>query len=163
MPDNLEPCDIRIDKEGIWYFRGEEMFRRDIVNFFYENLKLDITGRYLIELPGEGGDRCYIDVEDTPFIVRAVHEIEPGTEGKKGFIISLSDDSKEELDAATLRVGRDNVLYCTVKDGNFDARFSRAGYYQLANHIEYDADQDAYFIDINDQHYEIVNQINVIN
>lgn len=48
--NDIPPCDIRIDKEGVWYYKDAEMFRKDIVNLFYQNLKLDELGRYIIEL-----------------------------------------------------------------------------------------------------------------
>ena len=51
-------------------------------------------------------------------------------------MLSLSDDSTETLEPAGLRVGKDNVLYCTVKAGRFPARFNRAAYYQLSEYIE---------------------------
>jgi hypothetical protein len=43
-----------------------------------------------------------------------------------------------------------NILYCPVKDKKFYARFSRAAYYQIANHIEYDNDKEDYFISLNE-------------
>ena len=65
MGESKEHPDIRIDKEGIWYFCGEEMVRRDIVNYLYRYLKRDETGRYVIETEN---DRCYVMVEDAPFL-----------------------------------------------------------------------------------------------
>ena len=153
MKKKIPECDILIDKEGTWYFRGAEMIRREIVNFFYENLKRDDTGRYLIELPGEDGDHCYVEVEDTAFVVRAVQN----ADGAEKIEMTLSDDSVETLEPATLRVGSDNVLYCTIKKGNFSARFSKAGYYQLAERIEYDENTDAYFLKLNEERYYIQN------
>ena len=158
MNNNIPMCDIFIDKEGIWYYRGAEMKRREIVNYFYENLKRDPAGRYLIELPGEDGDRCYVDVEDTAFVVRSVldQNLNPGA--RSGILLSLSDDSVEELEPATLHVGQDNVLYCSVKKGCFGARFSRASYYQLARNIEYDDAMDHYFLSFNGQRFYIQNK-----
>jgi len=49
----------------------------------------------------------------------------------------------------------DRAHYCKVKDGRFDARFSRTGYYQLADHIEYDPRRDAYFISVMDKKFYI--------
>jgi uncharacterized protein len=31
---DLPSIDIRIDKDGIWYYKGNEMFRKDIVALF---------------------------------------------------------------------------------------------------------------------------------
>lgn len=142
----IPPCHIRIDKEGIWYYNGFEMFRKEIVNFFYQNLRRDASGLYLIELEN---DRCYLDVEDTAFVVRSVWQSLSGKKGNTAFSLLLSDDTTEVLDPATLRIGAENVLYCNVKNNRFTARFLRVAYYQLAVHIDYDEKQDAYFISQN--------------
>jgi hypothetical protein len=143
-------CHIRIDKEGVWYYKGSEMFRKEIVNLFYRNLRLDATGHYLIELEN---DRCYLDVEDTAFVVKSVQESLSEKKGESVFYLMLSDDSMDVLDPSTLQIGIDNVLYCCVKNGGFKARFLRAAYYQLADHIAYDENKDAYFIDLNATRY----------
>lgn len=153
--DNISSCAIRIDKEGVWYYKGVEMTRKDIVNHFYQNLKRDQTGRCLIELENE---RCYLDVEDTPFVVKAAHRSVPEGNREESILLLLSDDTVEKLDPLSLWIGSDNVLYCAVKNHQFDARFSRAGYYQLAGDIEYDGQKDAYFISVNGCRYYINNK-----
>lgn len=145
-------CHIRIDKEGVWYYKGSEMFRKEIVNFFYQNLKQDASGLYLIELEN---DRCYLDVEDTAFVVRSVWQAISEKDGKAVFNLLLSDDTIDVLDPATLRVGAGDVLYGCVKNDRFTARFLRAAYYQLTDHIEYDENQDEYFIPLNSERYYI--------
>ena len=150
--EGIPSCHIRIDKEGVWYYRGAEMFRREIVNFFYQNLKRDESGQYLLELEN---DRCYLEVEDTPFVVRSVHRALSEQENQATLYLLLSDETVEPLDPETLRVGNDNVLYCTVKNNRFDARFSRAGYYQLARDIEYDDRRDYFFIPLNGHRFYI--------
>jgi hypothetical protein len=149
--DTTPRSDIRIDKDGVWFYRGQEMFRREIVNLFYEHLKQDDLGEYLIDL---GEDRCYVDVEDAPFVVRSVQTgpVERGT-SPACLLLSLSDDTLEPLDPETLRIGEDNVMYCRVKCGIFKTRFSRAAYYQLAERIVYDAVSDRYELHIDHQRY----------
>lgn len=154
----VTPCDIRIDKEGVWYFRGAEMFRREIVNYFYEHLHIDEQGCHLIELPGDPGDRCFVEVEDTAFVVKAVHTSDEANNGQKSLSLLLSDETQEPLMPETLYVGQDNVLYCSVKNGYFKARFTRAGYYQMADHIEYDKASDAYYLELKDQRFYIHQQ-----
>ena len=142
----LPPCDIRIDKEGTWYYQGAEMFRRDIVNYFYENLKRDDGGHYLIEIDD---DRCYLEVEDTAFVVKAVDYIAATEGGNEAYIaLLLSDDTVERLDSETLRITSNEVPYCKVKARRFDARFSRAGYYQLTRFLEYDPVRESYYISL---------------
>ena len=148
--DSIPPCDIRIDKDGVWYYRGVEMLRSDIVNYFYQNLKRDQAGRYLIEMESE---RCYLEVEDTPFVVKTVHRSISKNNGEESVYLLLSDDTLERLDPHTLWIGNDNVLYCTIKNHQFNARFLRAAYYQLAECIEYDAQKDAYFISLDGHRY----------
>ncbi|MBW2631800.1 MAG: DUF1285 domain-containing protein [Deltaproteobacteria bacterium] len=142
---------IRIDKEGVWYYNGARMFRKDILKLFFESLKRDELGRYLIEFKG---DKCLIEVEDTPFVVKTVHKHGREDRENESIEILLSDFTSEKLNPSTLRVGMDNVLYCSIKDRKFEARFSRSGYYQIAELIKYDEDKDAYFVPINGQiHY----------
>lgn len=149
--NEITSSDIRVDKDGVWYYRGAEMIRREIVNFFYQHLTLDEAGRYVIVVPG---DRSYILVEDTPFVVRSVWNT-PSTGDAGVFRLLLSDDTLETLDPATLWVGAENVLYCRVHDGKFPARFTRAAYYQLAAHMEYDEERGQFFLNSGDRRYYI--------
>ncbi|MCK9231965.1 MAG: DUF1285 domain-containing protein [Syntrophales bacterium] len=145
--------DIRIDKDGVWFYRGQEMFRREIVNLFYEHLKQDERGEYIIDM---GEDSCYVEVEDAPFVVRAVltgpaeRETSPVC-----LLLSLSDDTLEPLDPETIRIGDDNVMYCRVKGGTFRTRFSRAAYYQLAERIVYDAASERYELHVDQKRYTL--------
>jgi len=149
--NDLPPCLITVDKEGRWYHKGAEMIHREFIRLFYDNMVLDSLGRYIIDWKGQ---RCYVDVEDTAFVVRRVAR-QDGDEnnGKERFVLSLSDDSQEELMPETLSVGRDNVLYCSVKSGTFPARFTRAAYYQLTDHVQ-EEDGD-YYLAVNGRKYKI--------
>ncbi len=149
---DFPPCEIRIDKDGVWYFRGDEMFRKDIVNLFYQSLRRDPSGRYVIEMANE---RCYLDVEDTPFVVKTVHVAGSPSRGDETILLTLIDDTVEKLDPKTLRVGCDHVLYCKVRKGEFEARFSRASYYQIADFFNYDPGNDRYFLPLNGIPYYI--------
>lgn len=128
--DDLPPCQIYIDEEGRWFHKGMEMIHREYVRLFYRNMDLDDRGRYVIEWQGS---RCYVDVADTAFVVRSVTRQDDA--GWAKFLLSLSDDTEEELLPDTLRVGERNVLYCRVKGRRFPARFKRPAYYELARHV----------------------------
>ncbi len=124
---DLPPCEIFIDKEGRWFYKGAEIVRRDLIQLFYSHMERDGQGRYIFSWEGKP---CMVEVEDTAFVVRRVDR-------KDGvFSLHLSDDSTEDLLPETLSVGPDNVPYCMVKGGRFPARFTRAAYYQIAGHIE---------------------------
>lgn len=148
----MENSDIRIDKEGVWYYKGAHMFRKEILSVFFEHLRIDECGKYLIEL---GEERCYLDVEDTAFIVAAVYKTQLPDNGRAQIDILLNDDSCEKLEMQSLYVGRNNVLYCRVKEGKFTARFSRNSYYQLAEFIEQSENGNNYFINLNGEKFII--------
>ena len=73
------------------------------------------------------------------------------------FVLILSDDSREELAPETLYVGLENILYCKVKGHSFPARFSRAAYYQLAEHVEKDKG-GTFFLPLNGRKHPIGRQ-----
>jgi len=145
----IPPCNIRVDKEGVWYYKGAEMFRREIVDLFYERLRFDEgIGKYVIELEN---DRCFIEVDDTPYVVRAAFRNGSPEKRDETIEVRLNTKECEPLNLSDLRMGKENVLYCTVKEGRFPARFSRPAYYQIAEWIEFDEEKDAYFIRLNDR------------
>jgi hypothetical protein len=114
--NGIVPCLIHIDVDGRWFHKGVEMVRRDFVHSFFRQMELDDAGRYIIFW---GGKLCYVDVEDTAFVVRGVsHLTGKGVNGAE-FKISLSDDTEEELMPDTLYLGKENVLYCRLKRGPF--------------------------------------------
>ena len=67
--NDLPPCLIFIDREGRWFHKGAEMIRRNIIALFYQNMELDSKGRHVIT---RNNRRCYVEVEDTAFVVRSV-------------------------------------------------------------------------------------------
>ena len=148
----MKNFEIKIDKDGLWYYQGAHMFRKEILSVFFQCLRIDECGKYLIEL---GEDRCYLNVEDTAFVVAAVHKTKLPGNGLEQIEIILNDDSCEELEINSLYTGRDNVLYCRVKEGRFTARFSRKSYYQIAEFIEQSENGADFFINLNGEKYFI--------
>lgn len=150
--DEISSCHIRIDKEGVWYYGGEEIFRKEIVFLFYEHLRQDQSGKFIIEM---GEERCYVEVEDTPFVIKSVDRTLSDIDNREIIYLHLTDGTLETLDPATLWTGKDNVLYCRIRNESFRTRFSRTSYYQIARYIEHDAENDAYFIPLNGQFFYI--------
>jgi hypothetical protein len=152
----MESSDIKIDKDGIWYYRGAHMFRKDILRVFFEHLKMDDCGKYFVELNEE---IYYLDVEDTALVVTAVYKTESPINCHEQIDVLLSDECLEKLDLRSLSVGKDNVMYCRIKDGKFTARFTRNSYYQMAEFIEMDEAADRFYIALNNERY-FINTIN---
>ena len=147
---NLPPCLIYIDKEGVWHHQGAEMVRRDFIRMFFQNMEMDSDGCYVINW---GGKRCYVEVEDTAFVVRNVLYQETAEGQMDRFVLSLSDDTKENLLPETLYVGDNNVMYCRVKNTAFPARLNRTSYYELVKHIV--EKRGAFYLSIGGRDYEI--------
>lgn len=89
-----------------------------------------------------------MEVEDTPFVVMRVDKTHT-------FTITLNDETQEELDLNTLWVGNQNVLYCKIREGKFEARFSRPAYYQLTNYVEFDESEERFYISLDNRKYFI--------
>lgn len=151
-----ESPEIRIDQNGVWYYRDMEMTRLEIVQYFYNHLRQDSEGKYRIELDNE---QCFIQVDDVPYVIQSVSREFFGEEKGPRMVISLSDGSREELNPETIRIGEKNVLYCRVKQCNHEARFSRQAYYQLSEYIEHDIQHDRFFMTVDGHSYLLaVNQ-----
>lgn len=134
MPEDIPPCHIRIDKEGNWYHQGLPIINKKIYIHLNQCLSKDTSGRYVLEM---NGDKCVLEVEDTPFVVKGVSlKTNPGKPST--LFIKLNDENEEELSTETLRVGKEDVLYCKVKERVYEARFLRAAYYQLAQFLQHD-------------------------
>ncbi|MBN1906551.1 MAG: DUF1285 domain-containing protein [Deltaproteobacteria bacterium] len=145
---NIPPCMIYIDKDGKWFYNGAEMINRAIVLDFYSHLTIDDSGIYIIK---RGNETCFVEVADTPFIVTRV-DFEK-MEGVERVHLFLIDETEETLAPETLIIGNENILYCTIKQGLFMARFSRAAYYQLASRIKEEGDK--YYLPLNNKKYLI--------
>ncbi len=120
-------CRFFIDKTGNWFQDGIRIRHRG--TYLYNNRLLDIDeeGRFYLD---EGSGKLYVEVEDTPFVVKMVHR------RGEDFYLRLNDETEERLDFGSLIINRDNVPYTKVKNKRFDARLSRPAYYELMKYAE---------------------------
>ena len=118
---------IRFGRDGCWYADGQPIVNQRIADLFSRHVRRSDSGGYMLEI---GPERAPIEVDDTPYVVVDV-DVEEGETAR----IRLNDGSVENLDASSLQVGADEVLYCRVKEGTERARFLRPAYYQLAPFI----------------------------
>ncbi len=117
---------LRVDRDGGWFHEDEEVSHEGILSSLREGLQVDSSGHFL-QL---GPVRVPVEVEDAPFVV-----VRFEAEGE-GFAIWLNDGSREALDPASLALRQGDVPYCRVKDGRFEARFSRAAAWQLLQRVD---------------------------
>jgi len=120
-----------IDKRGNWFQDGIKIQHR--LTYLYNNklLKCDEDGRFYLD---EGSGKLYIKVEDTPFVVKMVDK------KREDFYIILNDETREKLDLNTLSINDENIPYAKVKDGEFDARFTRPAYYEFMKYLKKEGD-----------------------
>ena len=140
-----ENPELVIDKEGTWLYNGLPIVNKAIYLFFNQNLEYSQAGGYQVRV---GAEASPVAVEDTPFVVMDVVLVSVPQQGEAFFKIFLNDETEEELNLESLSVGKDNVLYCAVKDGKFRARFLRPSYYRLTEHMLQEG-EDRFYIPLN--------------
>ncbi len=154
MTDNgksIPPCMIFVSKEGKWFHEGAEIIHRPIFLWMIQSLEKTEDGLFIVHLNNQ---KCFLEVEDTPLVVRQVDLIPEGLEEQAHIRITLNDESREILDPGTLSISSESVLYCTVKNGQFPARFLRPAYYQIAENITED-NSGGFVLKLNDKEYPI--------
>jgi hypothetical protein len=142
----IESGRISFRHDGHWYNNDERIENPRIASLFSRSLKRNSDGSYYLQVADE---RAPITVEDTPYVITTVAD-----DGNGGFIVTTNDDAQEPLDPTSLEVGRDNVLYCTVKGGQFRARFTRPAYYHLSDRFIVE-DGERFSIQIGGRRYPI--------
>ena len=119
---------LTVNREGEWLHEGQEITHPGILANLMRNLRRDAAG-YFIQA---GPVRVPVEVADVPFVVVRVEAAGPTLD------LTLNDGTQETLDPSTLRLTAAGIPYCRIKDGQFEARLSRAAAYQLGQLIDYD-------------------------
>ncbi len=144
---------LRIDKEGRWFSNGEEITHRKTYLLYSRNLTWDESGLLILRI---GREQWPVEVEDAPYVVKSLRFM-PGTEDGGTWIdLFLNDETCEPLNPESLRIGRDNVPYCRVHGGRFDARFSSNAYQILIPAIQYDEPKERFFLLLGGKEYDLV-------
>lgn len=125
---------MRIDALGTFWHEGERVEHPRLQRALAQWLDVHPhDGRYILS---NGYDWSYVQVDDVPFFVRTVRAAAGERQGVEatpewaGIWLELSDSSGELLRPRTLSQNHDGALYCRVKSGRFEAKFTPAA--QLA-------------------------------
>ena len=102
------------------------MSHEGILSSLREGLQVDPAGHFM----QIGSVRVPVEVEDAPFVI-----VRFEADGD-GWVLWLSDRTREALDPASLVLRGGDVPYCRVKGGRFEARFSRAAAWQLLQRVD---------------------------
>ena len=119
-PSSWTLPDLRVDVNGDWFDGGEQVTHPGILANLRGTLRHDAEGYFI-----QTRVRIPVRVDDVPFTITRIE--------RDGDALAawLNDDSRERVDASTLRVGGEGVPYCRVKSGAFEARLTRAAAFQL--------------------------------
>lgn len=107
---------IVLDAEGRFWHDGELVVHRGMARAFASWIaRHPDDGRFILT---NQFDWTYFTVQDVPFFVRGLRDA-------AGLpLLVLSDGSEEPLAPDTLTADARDALYCRVKQGQFEARFT---------------------------------------
>ncbi len=120
-------AEIRIRKNGKWYFGGNEMFRRNLLNVLASHIVKTDDDNYMIKL---GEETNPLVVEDVPFYATGI--VEEGDNYKLVFF----DLQELVLDSEQKLYFKGDVPYITYKWPG-DTRLSRGVYWKLSDYFDF--------------------------
>ena len=123
--------DIRIGRDGTWYYKGSPIGRRALVKLFASVLTRDGAGDYWLVTPVERGR---IKVDDAPFVAVELGIAGAGRDQALSFRTNLDEQVTADR-AHPIRVAHDRTTgapspYVLVRPG-YEALMLRPVYYQL--------------------------------
>src|SRR5438128_314011 len=131
LPIDRGDLDMRIARDGTWFYRGSPIGRSSLVKLFASVLRRESDGRYWLVTPAERGR---VTVEDVPFIAVAVDRAGEGREQRLIFrtnldeIVTAGPDHPLRIETAA---DGEPAPYILVRPG-LEARLARPVFYELA-------------------------------
>lgn len=126
----LGDLDMRIARDGRWFYRGSPIDRTPLVKLFASVLRREGDGSYWLVTPVERGR---VTVEDAPFIAVAVEKEGEGRDQRLIFRTNLDEivtaGPDHPLRVATAEDGTP-MPYILVRPG-LEARLARPVFYEL--------------------------------
>lgn len=128
--------DMRIARDGTWYYQGSAINRSSLVRLFSTILRHDDDGCFYLVTPVE---KWRIQVEVAPFIAIAVEKNE--REGKQilSFVTNVGDsvtaDAQHPIRVEVDPKSDEPSPFIVIRDG-LEAKLSRSVFYQLADMAE---------------------------
>ena len=124
---------IRIDRDGVWYYEGSPINRKSLVCLFASVLTRDASGDYWLATPAEIGR---IEVEDTPFVAVELYVAGTGRTQILSIRTNVDEIVTIDKDHPITIVTNPNTgepsPYVSLREG-IDARLSRSVFYELVD------------------------------
>jgi uncharacterized protein len=129
-PVDCGDLEMRIVRDGTWFYRGSPIGRLPLVKLFASVLRREADGRYWLVTPAECGR---IEVDDVPFLAVAVTVEGEGRDQQLIFRTNLDEfvtaGPDNPLRVETAASG-EPAPYILVRDG-LEARLARPVFYEL--------------------------------
>ena len=134
--DSCREFDIRIARDGTWFYHGSPITRKPLVRLFASVLRRDEQGEYWLQTPAEKGR---IRVDDVPFVAVEVSSSGMGRDRQLTFRTNL-DDVVIAGPQHHIRVIEDDTTgmprpYVNIRD-RLDALIARPVFYELVELAE---------------------------
>ncbi|WP_259781221.1 DUF1285 domain-containing protein [Aestuariispira ectoiniformans] len=135
-PENYCDFDIRIGRDGQWYYHGSPIERLKLCKLFSTVLQKDDQGDYWLVTPGEKGR---IDVEDAPFLAVELTVEGDGKDRILTFRTNLDHhvtvDADHPIRVENNPESGEPSPYVMVRDG-LEAKINRSAFYELVELAE---------------------------
>ena len=123
--------DMRIARDGTWFYHGSPIGRKRLVKLFASVLRREDDGHYYLVTPVEMGR---VEVDDAPFVAVAMDVSGDGPGQRLTFRTNIDEEVVAD-DAHPIRVDHNQWTgepspYVLVRDG-LEALIGRAVYYDL--------------------------------
>ena len=140
-PDFCGDMDMRIARDGAWYYMGTPIGRLAMVKLFSTVLRHDQDGKYYLVTPVE---KLGIKVDDAPFVAVEMVQNGQGREQTLSFRTNVDDwviaDHDHPIRVETDPKTQQPSPYILVRD-NLEALINRPVFYQLVEIAEPTKDQ----------------------
>tara|TARA_B100001123_G_scaffold220100_1_gene248296 strand:- start:2493 stop:3068 length:576 start_codon:yes stop_codon:yes gene_type:complete len=136
VPIELGNLEIKISRDGSWYYQGSVIARKSLVKLFASVLTRDSDGFYYLVTPAERGR---IEIEDAPFVAVSLFCEGSGKSQKLTFETNLGEkvtaDSDHPIRVAYHASNGEPSPYILVRN-KLEALIARSVYYDLVEHGE---------------------------
>ncbi len=134
-PDFSGDIDIRIARDGTWYYRGEPMSREALVRLFSTILRRESDGEYYLVTPVE---KWRIQVEDAPLLAHSLEVTGQGEDQVIQLVTNTGDPVRIDREHP-LRVGSypdsDEPRPVVLLEHGLEARLVTAAFYELTRYV----------------------------
>ncbi len=142
---NVPTWTFHIDLDGNFFHDGVEWEEENLLLHFMQTLQKE-KDHWLAFCQGE---RCLFYAEDTPYVVQDFQMLE------NQILLRFKGGYEEILDPSTLQVGKDSVFYCRVRQKEFEARFHRKAFFELAKSIGLNPEDGFFYLILGKKKYRI--------